>query len=37
MMDSQGGARASLGSKASLVMNMPLDTSSALLVKLGDC
>lgn len=29
VMDKQGGAHASLSSKASLVMNIPLDTSSA--------
>ncbi|EPY78192.1 hypothetical protein CB1_001112006 [Camelus ferus] len=37
VMDGQGGAHASLGSRASLVMNVPSDTSSALLVKLGGC
>ena len=37
VMDRQGGAHASLSSKASLVMNIPLDTSSASFVKLGDC
>lgn len=37
VMDRQVGGHASVSSKASLVISMLLDTSSASSVKLGDC
>ena len=37
VMDRQVGGHASVSSKASLVISMLLDTSSATSVKLGDC